>query len=52
MPSNATLTDTVIDSIQIEQFIYHIIIKDPRELKLNDVVTLSVDQKNFFEQRR
>ena len=51
MPSNATLTDTVIDSIQIEQFIYHIIIKDPRELKLNDVVTLSVDQKNFFEQR-
>ncbi|MBD3667120.1 MAG: nucleoid-associated protein [Kangiella sp.] len=51
MQSNATLTDAVKNSIQIEQFIYHIIIKEPHEIKFNDIVTLSMDQKRFFEER-
>lgn len=51
MPSFATLTTAVRESIQIESFIYHIIRQDEEEPSYNDEVTLSSEQKTFFEER-
>jgi len=50
-PLNVTLTETVIDSIRIESFIYHIIRKDTAEPDYNDEVILDPEQKRFFEGR-
>lgn len=49
--SNATLTQSVKDSIQIEKFIYHIIRKDAEGPDYNDEVELDKEQKIFFEER-
>ncbi|WP_067867159.1 nucleoid-associated protein [Neptuniibacter marinus] len=48
-PVVATFTEAVRESIQIESFIYHIIRKDVDEPDYNDQVSLSSEQKAFFE---
>ncbi len=44
----AVLNPNIIDSIQIEQFIYHIIRNSEEEATLNDEVSLDNEQKIFF----
>lgn len=47
----AVLTLPVIDSLQIENFIYHVIRHDTEEPSFNDEVTLEQEQKEFFERQ-
>lgn len=47
----AVLNPTVIDSLQIENFIYHVIRHDLEEPTFNDEVTLEQEQKEFFERQ-
>lgn len=47
----AVLNDNVIESLQIENFIYHIIRNSENEATLNDEVTLEAEQKLFFERQ-
>ncbi|MEZ8253546.1 nucleoid-associated protein [Vibrio splendidus] len=47
----AVLNDNVIESLQIENFIYHIIRNSEDEATLNDEVTLEAEQKLFFERQ-
>lgn len=51
VPIHATLNDAVKDTVQIENFIYHIIKKDAEEPDYNDAVQLNDEQKRFFESR-
>ena len=51
MTVNATLTEAVRESIQIDRFIYHIIRKDAEEPDYTDAVRLNPEQKTFFETR-
>lgn len=51
MAVQAKFTEEVKNSLQIESFIYHIIRQDEEEPSLNDQVTLSLEQKEFFEER-
>ncbi|HDM8071207.1 nucleoid-associated protein [Vibrio harveyi] len=47
----AVLTPNVIESLQIENFIYHVIRHDLEEPSFNDEVTLEQEQKEFFERQ-
>ncbi|MEZ9565313.1 nucleoid-associated protein [Vibrio artabrorum] len=47
----AVLNPTVIDSLQIENFIYHVIRHDLEEPSFNDEITLEQEQKEFFEKQ-
>lgn len=47
----AVLNPTVIESLQIENFIYHVIRHDLEEPSFNDEVTLEQEQKEFFERQ-
>lgn len=49
VPVVATFTNAVKESVRIENFIYHIIRKDVEEPVYNDQVSLSPEQKIFFE---
>ena len=51
MSVNATLTEAVRESIQIDSFIYHIIRKDAEKPDYTDAVKLNSEQKIFFEER-
>jgi len=51
MTTAATLTSTAKDSIAIDSFIYHIIRNDTAEPSYNDKVTLTPEQKTFFEEQ-
>lgn len=47
----AVLNPTLIDSLQIENFIYHTIRHDLDEPSFNDEISLEQDQKEFFEKQ-
>lgn len=49
MPSIASLTDAIKESIKIDAFIYHIIRQDADIPDYNDEVILSDEQRIFFE---
>ncbi|PKG63531.1 MULTISPECIES: nucleoid-associated protein [Pseudoalteromonas] len=47
----AVINPTVIDSLKIENFIYHVIRHDLEEPSFNDEVALEPEQKEFFEKQ-
>lgn len=47
----AVLNPTIIESLQIENFIYHVIRHDLEDPSFNDEVTLEQEQKEFFERQ-
>ena len=48
----AVLNSGVIESLHIENFIYHVIRHDLDEPSFNDEVALEQEQKEFFESMR